>query len=201
MRRSLALVPFVLLALAGCSSESDSTSRPTSTRYVTPGKPPLVNSFDIDPADGSFLMTTNKGFYRITKDGKKITRQTSEVTAKGKTSPLGTFLAVSATPEGTLLGSGHPDDKKAGLPQFLGFMESKDDGKTWKVVSRLGLADLHVMRQQFGRLYGFDAVTGALLVSEDGGRNWTEHPTPRELIEDFVIDPADENHILAAAVQ
>ena len=200
MRR--ALVALALLAVAGCGSGSDAGGggKGTSTRLVDPAKPPLINSFDIAP-DGSFLLTTNKGFFRISKDGKKLTRQVSRVTYRGKRSSLGTFLAVNATPEGTLLGSGHPDDKDSGLPQFLGFLESKDDGKTWDVVSRLGLADLHVMHQQFGRLYAFDAVIGAILVSEDGGKNWTEHPTPRELIADFVIDPEDENYILAAGEQ
>lgn len=189
------------MVLAGCGSEESGTSKAKSTRLVDPAKPPLINSFDVDPADGSFLLTTNKGFFRITKDGKRITPLASRVSYRGRTSKVGTFLAVNAAPDGTLLGSGHPDESDTGLPQFLGFLESKDSGKTWEVVSRLGLADLHVMRQQFGRLYAFDAVIGAILVSEDGGKNWTEHPTPRELITDFVIDPEDENYILATSEQ
>lgn len=194
-----AAAALVLITLAGCGSSTEGSAKATSTRLVNPGKPPLVNSFDVDPADGSFLLTTNKGFFRITKDGKKLTQVRGAVTSGRSSSPVGTFLAVDAVGGGRLLGSGHPDQKGTGLPQFLGFLTSDDAGKSWKVVSRLGLADFHVMRLQFGRIYAYDAVIGGLLVSEDGGRNWTEHPTPRELITDFVVDPEDEDYVLATS--
>ena len=91
-------------------------------------------------------------------------------------SPVGTFLELHASESGALLGSGHPDDAEA-LPPYLGLMRSEDRGRTWRVVSRLGEADLHQIREAHGRLYAFDAVLGAILVSGDGGRTWTE-PVP-----------------------
>lgn len=98
-----------------------------------------------------------------------------------------------------LLGSGHPDDEKSGLPQFLGLLRSNDDGATWSVVSRPGIADLHVMRLAHDRLYAFDAVLGLMLISEDGGRTWQENAAPRgQLMVDFVVDPGEAGHIIGS---
>jgi photosystem II stability/assembly factor-like uncharacterized protein len=47
-------------------------------------------------------------------------------------------------------------------------------------------------------MYAYDAVLSAILTSDDGGRSFTEHFTPRGLIIDFVVDPADPGHLLAA---
>ena len=47
-------------------------------------------------------------------------------------------------------------------------------------------------------MYAFDAVLGAILVSEDEGRTWTERFTPRQLILDFVVDPEDPDHLIAS---
>ena len=64
-----------------------------------------------------------------------------------------------------------------------------DGGRTWNVVSRLGDADLHKIVFKHDRLYAWDAVLSALIVSEDGGRSFAEHFTPRGLIIDFEVDP------------
>ena len=194
MRRATVLL--VLFALAGCGQDG-SGSRPASARLVLPGKDPLVNSFQVEQA-GSFLLSTNKGFFRIDAQGKEAKRLESRVSARGASAPVGTFLAFETVGPQRLIGSGHPDSGDD-LPQFLGFMTSDDGGRSWRVESRLGLADLHVLHSVHGRIYAFDAVVGALLISEDDGRNWTEHPTPRELIGDFVVDPEDPDYVLAAS--
>ena len=84
------------------------------------------------------------------------------------------------------------------LPPYLGFMRSTDGGKTWKVVSRLGEADLHQIRRIHDRLYAFDAVLGAILISDDDGKTWEERFTPRQLVLDFVVDPEDPDHLIAS---
>lgn len=192
---SLALA-LLALPVAGCGGGADGGSQ-ASTKLVTAGKPPLVNALDVDPADGSLLMTTNRGFFRVDPEKGTAERIRSSVSADGKSSPVGTFLAITSTGPGELIGSGHPDRRGSGLPEFLGFMRSADAGRTWSVVSRLGLADLHVIRPQHGRLYAFDAVVGALLVSGDGGRKWEERFTPKSLMLDFVVDPDDPEYVLA----
>ncbi len=197
--RRLALAAAVLLA-AGCGGASgarDDGKR--SARLVDPSKkPPYVNALDIDPADGHFLLTTNRGFYRIDPRTKAVRTVRGEVAAGGRRSPVGTFLELDAIGPRKLLGSGHPDRTDAGLPAYLGFMRSDDAGRSWRVVSRLGEADLHKIVALHGRLYAFDAVLGAILISSDGGRTFTERFTPRGLVIDFVVDPRDPRYLLAA---
>ena len=66
------------------------------------------------------------------------------------------------------------------------------------MISRLGDADLHKIVLKHDRMYAFDAVLGAMLFSEDGGRTFTEQFTPRGLIIDFEVDPTDPDRIFAA---
>ena len=70
-------------------------------------------------------------------------------------------------------------------------MRSTDGGKTWSAVSRLADADLHKIVLRHNRLYAFDAVLSAMLISSDGGKTFTEEFTPRGLMIDFEVDPAE----------
>ncbi len=197
MRRPVLLtaVLAVAMGLASCGGNDDAGS---STRLVDLSKkPPYVNALDIDPGSGDFLLTTNRGFFRIDPDEDRATRLRSTITAKGKSSPVGTFLLVTATGPRTLIGSGHPD-RQGALPSFLGFIRSDDRGRTWRVVSRLGAADLHKIVLRHDRMYAFDAVLSAIVISADEGRTFTEHFTPRGLIIDFEVDPADPERMVAS---
>lgn len=195
MRRAV-LLAICALAAAGCGEQKTKPTLAASSTLVDRSKTPYVNALELG-ASGDFLMTTNKGFFRIAKDGSKVARvRGARVTATEGTSPVGTFLEIAALRGGReLVGSGHPDDKDA-LPPFLGFMRSNDGGRTWTVVSRLGTADLHVIRQVGTTLYAWDAVLGAVLITADGGRTWAERFTPKELVLDMVVDPRDPDYIL-----
>jgi hypothetical protein len=201
-QRRLVVLALVALAVAGCGGSSSGSSASgggtRSDRLVDfSKKPPFVNALEIDPADNSFLLTTNRGFYRISEDGKKLTQIKGVAKDAEGTSPVGTFLEIDAEGPGSYMGSGHPDTARP-LPPYLGFMRSDDAGKTWRIVSRLGEADLHQIHSIHDRLYAFDAVLGAILVSEDGGKEWVEHFTPRQLVLDFVVDPKDPKHLIAS---
>ena len=196
MRRLLVIL--AALAAAGCGADDDAAQQGRSSKLVDfTKKPPYVNALEIDPSDNSFLLTTNRGFYRIPEEGGEAQRMKSKVVDEEGTSPVGTFLEVDVLGPGEIVASGHPDDPKA-LPPYLGFMRSDDGGRTFEVVSRLGEADLHQIRRIHDRLYAFDAVLGAILISEDDGRTWTERFTPRQLILDFVVDPEDPDHLIAS---
>ena len=205
-RRLTAAVAAAALAsgLAACgSSETQAGGGERSDRLVDfSKKPPFVNALEIDPQDGSFLLTTNKGFWRIPEDGSKVERIRGRISAQGGSSPIGTFLELKVVGPGKYIGSGHPDNARK-LPQYLGFIRSDDAGRTWRVVSRLGEADLHQIRfvGPDKELYAFDAVLGAILVSKDDGKNWTERFTPRQLVLDFVVDPEDPQHLIASTEQ
>ena len=196
MKRALALVALAASGgAAGCGDSAESSGR--SDRLVDFSKrPPFVNSLERDEQSGEFLLTTNRGFFRVDPETDRVRRVRATVAARGKVSPLGTFLELDLDPEGELVGSGHPDRRT--LPQYLGYLRSDDGGRSWRVVSRLGTADLHKIVFKHDRLYAWDAVLGALVVSEDGGRSFVEHFTPRGLIIDFEVDPEDPAHVLAA---
>jgi hypothetical protein len=195
MRRALALVLAGALLAAGCGDSDESAGR--SDRLVDFSKrPPFVNSLEYDGDSGQFLLTTNRGFYRVNPEDDSVRRVRATIEAGGERATLGTFLELNLDPDGELVGSGHPDQRT--LPQFLGYLRSDDGGRRWRVVSRLGDADLHKIVFKHDRLYAWDAVLSALIVSEDGGRSFVEHFTPRGLIIDFEVDPDDPAHVLAA---
>jgi hypothetical protein len=194
----------VLLAVPGCgggaagSDIAPARARPLSDRLVDLSKPPpFVNALDVDPGTGEYLLTTNRGFWRIDPETDAVKRLRGTVTAGGDSSTVGTFLEILVTGPGQLVGSGHPDQEKP-LPPYLGYIRSDDGGETWRVISRLGEADLHKIVLKHGRVYAFDAVLGALLISEDDGRTFTERFTPRELVIDFEVDPEDPERIFAS---
>lgn len=201
MRRAFAAALALALTLlaTGCGSEANLTSTTArSDRLVDfTKKPPFVNALDIDPQTKDFLLTTNRGFYRITPSSGKVVPVRGTIAAQGKRSTIGTFLELLVVGPGRFIGSGHPDQQGA-LPSFLGFIKSDDNGKTWTAVSRLGNADLHKIIRAHDRMYAFDAVLSAILISGDGGRTFTENFTPRGLIIDFEVDPADPKRIVAS---
>jgi photosystem II stability/assembly factor-like uncharacterized protein len=200
--RLLALGVLAALVLAGCG-ESDrrggdgAAETGASSRLVDlTAEPPFVNALELDERSGELLLTTNKGFFRIDPETDEVTEVRATVSSGRRTSPVGTFLFLYAAGPDRLIGSGHPDD--TALPQYLGFIESTDGGETWEVTARLGEADLHKIQIVGDRLYAFDAVLSALLISDDGGKTFEERFTPRGLIIDFAVDPEDPEHILAA---
>lgn len=196
MRRAVsAAALLVALGGAGCGGSDESSAR--SERLVDLSKrPPYVNSLERDPDTGEFLLTTNRGFFRIDPDSDRVRRVRGTITAEGKRATVGTFLELNRDDSGELVGSGHPDQRT--LPQFLGYLRSEDGGRSWRVVSRLGDADLHKIVFKHDRLYAWDAVLSAIIVSEDGGRSFAEHFTPRGLILDFEVDPDDPALIVAS---
>lgn len=200
MRRSrralFVLVLFAAIPVGGCGSDEDSSEGLSDRLVDFSKKPPYVNSLELDPSGDELLMTTNRGFFRIDPETDEVRRQRGTITAEGKTSTVGTFLEIKYAAPGELIGSGHPDQRT--LPSFLGFIRSDDDGESWRVVSRLGIADLHKIVLKHDRMYAWDAVLSALIVSDDGGRTFAEHFTPRGLIIDFDVDPVDPARVVAA---
>ena len=199
MRKALALA---LFALAGCGggSEDARSPRPSGAASIVDpkGSLPLVNSLEVEPGTGKLLVTTNRGFFRVDPKGGDPERIRGVVTAKERSVPVGGFLEILPVGPTALLGSGHPD-RGGALPEFLGVMRSEDGGRTWSVIARLGEADLHRMVMKRGRLYAYDAVLGAVLVSGDGGRTFEESVAPPEPMVELEVDPGDPRRMLLAS--
>ena len=198
MRKTLYLALAALL-LAGCgSSDKPPPEQKLSDRLVDfSKKPPYVNSLGLDPVSGEFMLTTNRGFWRIDQKTKKVTQVKGTIEFEGNKDTVGTFLEIETLGGGKLLGSGHPDVGDR-LPQFLGFIESDDNGESWRIVSWPGEADLHKVVKLHDRIYAWDAVNSAILISEDDGKTFDSRYTPPGLVTDFVVDPEDPEYLVAA---
>lgn len=191
MRRVLAVC--LALVVVGCGDDEGRTG----SSLVDPAKKPLINSLSVAPGGAEFLITTNRGLFRI--NGGEASRIPARVRTPEGSSPVGKFLAIRALPGGRLIGSGHPDRK--GLAAFLGLLRSADGGRNWEVVSRYGLADLHVIRPHHDLLFAYDAFLGGLLISRNEGRSWSERGSPPGQVFDFVVDPGDPNHLVASTAE
>lgn len=186
--------PVLLLALvlAGCGSSAE--VRRSNALVDFAGEPPTVSGFVVD-RDGTALLGTNRGLFRIPEGSGRAERLQGRVDDPFGSAPVGTGLELDRGPGRTLYGSGHPETAQP-LPANLGLLRSRDGGRTWRVLSRLGEADLHRIIALHDRLYAFDAVLGAVLVSRDGGRTWDEHFTPSRDVTDLAVDPADPARLL-----
>ena len=81
------LLAAAALAATGCGGD---TSSGKSTRLVDLSKkPPFVNSLDIDPENGDFLLTTNRGFWRIDPDEDKALASAPRSRTRGRATRSG----------------------------------------------------------------------------------------------------------------
>jgi photosystem II stability/assembly factor-like uncharacterized protein len=192
-RHAVPMLVACVLAIAGCGSSGESSA---GALVDATKEPPFVNALEIDPASGDFLLATNTGFFRIERDSGDVRRVRATISAEGRMSMLGTFLQFTVAGRDQLIGSGHPDQET--LPNFLGLIVSADGGDTWRPVARLGSADLHKIVLAHDRLYAFDAVLGAMLISRDGGRTFSERFFQDGAVIDFEVDPSDPQRIVAS---
>ena len=194
MARRLVPAALALVSLlTGCGSDDGAST----SSLVAPKIKPPIHSLVADAPGGGLMLGTNRGLYRIEGDAAQEIQ--SRARTPDGTVGVGTFLAFTADGE-RLLGSGHPDRKGAAAP-FLGLIGSSDDGESWSSVSRYSLSDLHVIEALHRRIYAYDAVLTAFLVSDDGGRTWDERLGVPEPFIDFVVDPGDPDRIVASSTR
>lgn len=104
------------------------------------------------------------------------------------------LMGFSAS-DAAFVASGHPDPARTDLPPNLGFLRSDDLGRTWKSVSLLGEADLHVLAAAGRHVYG--AQHSTLLASADGGRSWTARTAPAAIFS-LAISPDSARSLVAS---
>jgi hypothetical protein len=90
------------------------------------------------------------------------------------------------------LASGHPADGQGG-PARLGLIESTDGGVTWRTLSLRGGADFHALRYRHSTVYGYNSVTGQVMVSRDKA-TWDTRATTA--LRDLVVSPSQPDILL-----
>ncbi|MEO6318367.1 MAG: F510_1955 family glycosylhydrolase [Acidimicrobiales bacterium] len=178
-------VPVLVWAGVRLAGRDDS---PRPGDLVAPGVS-HVHGLGINSADGSLVVATHYGSFRIPTDGDDAERIGDSF--------QDTMGFTVAGPD-HFLGSGHPDvaGRQAGQPGQLGLIESDDAGDTWTSLSLSGEADFHGLAFAHDQVYGWDSGSGRFMVSRDRAE-WETRSTLD--LYGFAVDPDDAEHVLGVA--
>jgi hypothetical protein len=149
--------------------------------------PGHVHALGLNPVDRSLFIATHTGLYRLGADAQRPERVGDRYQDT---------MGFTVVGPNHFLGSGHPD-LRDDLPPLLGLIESRDGGETWAPVSLLGKVDFHALRVRGPRVVGYDATSGRVMTSDDGGRSWRSGRPPEPLV-DLAVDPAAAGVFLGA---
>ena len=189
MRLRSAVAGLLMLAVAaGCG---DSASQPESALESDVG-PIHVHGLGVNPADGALFVATHTGLFRAAA-GERQARRVAD--------RFQDTMGFSIVGPDRFLGSGHPDLSEK-LPPFLGLIESRDAGESWRSVSLLGKVDFHVLEASGRRVYGYgsdwETREPRFLASADGGRRWQRLRAPEPLVA-LAISPANARALIASS--
>jgi hypothetical protein len=146
-----------------------------------------VHGLGVNPKDGTLYIATHTGLFRAPQRNGTATRVGDSQQD---------VMGFSVVGPDRFLGSGHPGPGQDAPPN-LGLIRSVDAGRSWEPVSLLGEADFHVLRSEGNMVYGFNGLSGALMVSRNGGGDWDEHPPPGAML-DLAIHPDEPTRVVAA---
>lgn len=159
------------MLFTGCSPAAAPAADPTGVAATVFEH---IHELVVDPNDGTLLVATHEGLYRLT------------IGIDGATAAVGPIAGLDFDPMGFTLAdgiayaSGHPGPTTP--PSFgspsLGLITSADVGKTWTNVSLTGQTDFHGLTVMTGgdrppRVFGYDASAGRVERSLDGGVTWS----------------------------
>ena len=202
MRARLALL--LALLAAGCGGDEpvqSSTPTPNPTSEPAPqgsAANAFIGSLAVDPGDGTLMIGTGLGLFRLRSGAAEPERVTGELSTPDGQGTLSSNLVVRYAEPGALLASGHPEG--GALPEYLGLISSADAGDTWEVVSELGKSDFHILQATGDHVVAARAEETDVLVSGDGGRTF-EKRTPPAMPLDVAFDPKDPQRMVVATEQ
>jgi hypothetical protein len=181
--------------LAGCGGGDNGNGSADGGPAAPEDPGPVhVHGLGINPKDGALFIATHTGLFRAGPEERK---------AKRVADRFQDTMGFTVVGPNHFLGSGHPD-LRDGLPPFLGLIESRDAGETWKPISLLGERDFHVLEAFGRRIYGFGSNfktrAATLVMSRDGGRSWQERSPPEALMS-LAIDPTDSDRVVVSGEQ
>ena len=214
MLARLAVLAAITATLAGCGGDDDPTeAAPTPTPNPTteaeaPAQTPApptsganayIGSIAVDPKDGTVILGTGLGLFRLEKGAKEAERVTGQLQGPDGSGSVSSNLVVRYAGPGELLASGHPEGG-GGLPENLGIIRSRDAGNTWEPVIEMGVSDYHLLQVAGNRAVGVKADEGDVMVAPDvtGG---FEKRTPPDVPLDVAFDPGDSKRMIVATKQ
>jgi len=193
-RLSLCLLLVLPLAVSACGGDdapSDATGSAVAAKSApAPGGEAAlahIHGLGVEPGSRTLYVATHFGLFQAAK---------GEVKLKSAGPSRQDIMGFSVLGPRRFIGSGHPAPTQ-NLPPNLGLIQSRDRGGTWRDISLSGQADFHVLRSAGGRVYGVDSSTGKMMVSPNGGRDWSERTPPAGII-DLAIDPTNAQRIVAS---
>lgn len=194
-RAAACTVALAIGVLTGCGERAaDSAGRSSSGSggtAVRDAGPIHVHGLGVNPADGALFVATHTGLFRAAPGAARPRR-----VADRHQDTMG----FTITGPDRFLGSGHPDLRED-LPPFLGLIESRDAGRTWRAVSLQGRVDFHVLEASGRTVYGygsdFRSREARFLTSANGGRRWRRLDAPEPLVS-LAISPDDPRRLVAS---
>ena len=199
------LAALLILLAAGCGGD-EATESSTATPTPNPTTAPqgtaanaFIGSLAVDPGDGTLMIGTGLGLFRLRPGGTQPERVVGELSTPEGEGTLSSSLVVRYADAGELLASGHPEGE-GGLPENLGLISSADAGDTWQVVSELGKSDFHILQATGDHVVAVRAEATDVLVSRDGGGTF-ETRTPPAMPLDVAFDPTDPSRMVVATDQ
>jgi hypothetical protein len=186
-----ALVVGIFVAAGGCGEAND---EPAMAPISSDPGVIHVHGLGRNPADGALFIATHTGMFRL---------GSSDRSAKRVAELYQDTMGFTVVGPDHFLGSGHPGSIDNG-PPFLGLIESRDAGSTWRPISLRGEVDFHVLEAQGDTVYGFgsdwDTREARFLRSDDRGRRWTRLAPPEGLL-GLAVDPRDPRVSVALGEQ
>ena len=213
----LAVLAALVAAAAGCGGDDPAPSEPppaASTPTPNPtiaaeeepttaapgsGANAFIGSIAVDPKDGTVMLGTGLGLFRVAKGAGEAKHVVGELRGPDGSGPVSSNLVVRYARPGELLASGHPQGE-ASLPEDLGLIRSRDAGGTWEPVVDLGQADFHILQAAGDRLVVVGAEETDIRVSADGGSTF-EMRTPPAMPLDVAFDAKDPARMVVATEQ
>jgi hypothetical protein len=180
-----ATVMVVLLGLAGCGLTEQSAQSPRGPAADDSAAiAKHVHRLGVDPADGTVYVATHGGLFHLGSVGGL---QPADTTGR-------VLMGFTVTGPRRFLSSGHPGSAER-APNLLGVVESRDAGATWTTLGLQGRVDFHALAASSAVVYGLDAASGQLMVSQDSGQSWQARGALAAV--DIAVNPSDPAVVLA----
>jgi predicted small secreted protein len=147
-----------------------------------------IHGLGVNSADGDLYAASHNGVFRVVGAGPP-----EQIAGRSQD-----FMGFTIIGPDHFLGSGHPGPDDTDQPSHLGLIESTDAGQTWASVSLSGEADFHAMEAKHGLVYGYDSVSGELMVSRDR-HEWDRRA--RLSLADIAVSPSKPGEVIATTEQ